>query len=330
MPQAQNDDHALEMRISPTEIKDAPAPFDDRDADVILRSCDLVDFRVFKLVLSLASPVFKSMFTLPQAPSHSQTAMVTDDDHRDGLPVVRLSEDGRTLEDMLRACYPGTSPRVDSLEDIARILVVTEKYEMEAFRMMAREMVSKGFEDHPVSRYIIACRFEFKDIITKTAIACLTQRHKTILQYTSPLWPLITAEQYRRLTLFHYHAGEIASKIPFSKRWLNTLPLFMMSPVQVGCTNCREKRSVPAVGGDDTTVFYAPGCVWEYLTRTARSLKEWPCAMSASCQSVLKGIADPALCGLCGADRRGMMAVVRHSLADAINEAIAVVSSPCL
>lgn len=47
----------------------AQAPFNDPDkaADIILRSGDNVDFYVYRIVLSLASPFFKYMFSLPQA-----------------------------------------------------------------------------------------------------------------------------------------------------------------------------------------------------------------------------------------------------------------------
>lgn len=44
----------------------ASPPFDDPEADIILRSSDNVDFHVYKFLLSLVSPVFKSMFALPQ------------------------------------------------------------------------------------------------------------------------------------------------------------------------------------------------------------------------------------------------------------------------
>src|SRR5258708_4880046 len=46
----------------------ASAPFDHAKADVILRSADGVEFRVFMLFLSLASPFFETLFGLPQAP----------------------------------------------------------------------------------------------------------------------------------------------------------------------------------------------------------------------------------------------------------------------
>ncbi|EIM83866.1 uncharacterized protein STEHIDRAFT_159481 [Stereum hirsutum FP-91666 SS1] len=322
MPEEQNNGSVPPAPSPHTEVKDAPAPFDDRDADVILRSCDLVDFRVFKLVLSLASPVFKSMFTLPQSLSSSQSTVADDDDHRDGIPIVRLSEDARTLEDVLRSFYPVSVPCVDSMEGIARVLAVAEKYEIDTFRRRAREMLLNRVDEDPVSAYTIAVRFQIEAIVAKAAIAFLTIHHTTIMKCSSPLLSLITAEQFRRLLSFHHHAGKVASAMPFSKHWLNTLPSSMMSTIYA-CSRCQEKRSVTAAGGDETIVFYAPGYVWEYLTRAAFELKDWPCAGSASTASVVKGIVDSGSCYSCGRDRTGWMAVVRQSLADAINEAVA-------
>ena len=47
----------------------AKAPFDDLQADLILQSSDKVHFRVFKPILSIASPIFKDMFSIPSPPS---------------------------------------------------------------------------------------------------------------------------------------------------------------------------------------------------------------------------------------------------------------------
>ena len=57
------------------DVVDASSPFDRPDADVILRSCDHVDFRFHKSLLSLASPFFCNMFALPQPPSLPTTTM---------------------------------------------------------------------------------------------------------------------------------------------------------------------------------------------------------------------------------------------------------------
>ncbi|EIM83865.1 uncharacterized protein STEHIDRAFT_159480 [Stereum hirsutum FP-91666 SS1] len=328
MPQGQNDDHAPEMQSSPTEIKDAPAPFDDRDADVILRSCDLVDFRVFKVVLSFASPVFKSMFTLPQSPSSARTIVADDDDHRDGIPVVRLSEDATTLESVLRACYPGTSPHIDCLEDIVRVLTVAEKYEMEVFRVTAREMLLNGLESRPFLRYAIARRFKFKDVCTRAAVASLVLSHKAILQYpsetvTSPLLSLITADQFRHLLLYHYRCGEVASGVPLSRHWLSTLPPLIMSRA-LQCSRCQEKRTpVDTDGQAQPPPFYAPTLLWNTLDRVARALRETPDAKGAT--NVFQSAGDVGSCGLCLINRSGLIVLVRQSLMDAINVAVAEV-----
>lgn len=61
----------------------AEAPFNDTQADLILRSSDGVHFRVFKTVLSLASLTFADMFSIPLPPSEKP---------HDEVQVVSLSD----------------------------------------------------------------------------------------------------------------------------------------------------------------------------------------------------------------------------------------------
>lgn len=65
-------------------------------ADVILRSSGpkVVEFRVHKAILSIASPVFEDMFSLPQPVTEK------------ALPVCDVSEDAITVEALLRLVYP--------------------------------------------------------------------------------------------------------------------------------------------------------------------------------------------------------------------------------
>ena len=84
----------------PTRINTATSPsdtFDFSDADLVIRSSDFVDFRVHKLVVSLASPFFKDLLSSSQ-PSDSETI--------DGLHVVQLSEDSELLNSLLSMLYP--------------------------------------------------------------------------------------------------------------------------------------------------------------------------------------------------------------------------------
>ena len=50
------------------------APFDDDDADIIFRSSDADDFRLYRVILAKASPVFRTMLQLPQ-PSATSAAI---------------------------------------------------------------------------------------------------------------------------------------------------------------------------------------------------------------------------------------------------------------
>lgn len=74
-----------------------PHDFDNSPtADIVLRSGGLkfVEFRAHRAILSIASPVFETMFSLPQPGAEKS------------LPVCDLSEDANTLEALLRFIYP--------------------------------------------------------------------------------------------------------------------------------------------------------------------------------------------------------------------------------
>ena len=73
------------------------SPFGHPDADIIIRSSDGGDFRMFKIDLVRASPVFSDLLSLPQPPIGTNP-----DDYMDGLPVVRLSESPDVLNIVLQ------------------------------------------------------------------------------------------------------------------------------------------------------------------------------------------------------------------------------------
>jgi hypothetical protein len=84
----------------PTRINTATSPsetFDVSDADLVIRSSDFVDFRVHKLVLSMASPFFKDQLS-PSQPPDTETV--------DGLHVVQLSEESELLNSLLSMLCP--------------------------------------------------------------------------------------------------------------------------------------------------------------------------------------------------------------------------------
>ena len=123
-------------------------------ADVILRSTDLVNFHVHRLVLLTSSPFFADMFSLPQP---------VNDEVIDGLPVVHLSEDAEVLNSLISMLYP-VPPEIPSNDDnILALLAASQKYDMIAVQSSIRAEVSrrgllspKGAEAFRV--HAIACR----------------------------------------------------------------------------------------------------------------------------------------------------------------------------
>ena len=111
---------------SPTvhpHIHTAEYPFNKSEADITLRSSDLVDFHVRRHILFEASPIFESILSIPQ----SHTA-----DGDQARPVVELTEDHTTLDTLLRICYPIVKPVLKrSLEELESAVKAAQKYEME-------------------------------------------------------------------------------------------------------------------------------------------------------------------------------------------------------
>jgi len=94
---------------------------DPPNADIILRSSDLVNFRTNKAILSMSSPFFIDMLSLPQP---------SDDEVVDGLPVVCLSEDAETLKSLLMTLYPIPFVWLDNYHKALAILAASQKYDM--------------------------------------------------------------------------------------------------------------------------------------------------------------------------------------------------------
>ncbi|KAF9781654.1 hypothetical protein BJ322DRAFT_1111574 [Thelephora terrestris] len=103
------------------------------DADVIIRATGTLDFRVHKAILSLVSPFFKDMLTLPQPPSAA----------------------------------PETPPHVDvqDLDDLQSLLLAAKKYDMHfVIHSHKKSFQNRAFiQQDPLHLYAIACACEIDD-----------------------------------------------------------------------------------------------------------------------------------------------------------------------
>ncbi|KZP24505.1 hypothetical protein FIBSPDRAFT_424238 [Athelia psychrophila] len=140
---------------SSLSVTDATVPFDDPKADAILRSSDNVDFRCYKILLSLASTFFEGMFSLPQP------LVEGNDAKKNGLHVIPMEERALVLETILRLCYPSSlrHPPIIELNDIKSLFDAARKYIMEeAEEVIRSRLVSALFlEKKPWRVFGIAC-----------------------------------------------------------------------------------------------------------------------------------------------------------------------------
>ncbi len=117
------------------------------DGDVILRSSDGVDFRVHTLILSLASPFFRDMFSLPQSSLDIQT--------------IHIEENEFVLRTLLSWIYSRdtNSDQVD-LQDALAFLVAARKWQLERPLHLAVTMLEDILgKEVPLRAWAIAIQF---------------------------------------------------------------------------------------------------------------------------------------------------------------------------
>lgn len=98
--------------------------FNNPDADVVLRSSDGVDFHVDLAMLTMASPVFRDMTTLPIPPSQGNTG---------GRPIIPLQTTSTTLELLLQLVHPSMHPNFEQVTDLSvygELLKAADMYHM--------------------------------------------------------------------------------------------------------------------------------------------------------------------------------------------------------
>lgn len=145
----------------------ASKPFDDGNADTILRSCDGIDFYVFKGVLIIHSSIFRDMFSLPDVPCVNQQEC--------GKPVVDLQEPSSTLDTLLRFCYPAHAyPKIWSKEIFVDVMDTAKKFEMEfLYEQIATSFTNDGaLRVSPLECYALAVGFKLSGLARESARKC--------------------------------------------------------------------------------------------------------------------------------------------------------------
>jgi BTB/POZ domain len=112
-----------------------PETLEVPDPNLIMQSSDLVNFRIHKQVLAVASPFFRDLLSLPQ-PSDSESV--------DGIPVVKFPEDAELLNSLVSMLYPVRPVIPDSYDKVLYLLAVCQKYDMDQVQSAIRAEVHRG------------------------------------------------------------------------------------------------------------------------------------------------------------------------------------------
>ena len=148
--------------------------FTTNDGDIILRAGPDLDskhdFCVHKLILSLASPVFKDMFTFPQPPDQA-----LGEGHR--LPIVDIPESPKVIDTILRLIYPGVEPpKIANVPTLTALLSAADKYNITSIYPVLRDALEARLSRHSSFEvYVVACRFGFPEVAKAAARVGNTQ-----------------------------------------------------------------------------------------------------------------------------------------------------------
>jgi BTB/POZ domain len=324
----------------------AEAPFDNAGADLILQSSDEVHFHVFKNIISIASPVFAVMFSLPLPPSGKQLRDAS------GVQVVSLSEHSTALDIALRHIYPVRTPKGDKLHYASILSEFARKYQVEALDRIITGYLVDSIERDPVGVYAIAATNGYNDIGANAARSCLNLPFSGI---QSSYLRCATAEHILELVKYHVDCGKAASDIASSDRtWFSSLAtngiFALYSNEATTSTSALQRSAWGPVGSldgatqpcsctmpdflhtskqpkrgvrSDNRIRSGPRYLWNYLYRSALVLAHHPSAEAITKEDFVVKSND---CHSCARYMRGHMLGLSVVLGGEIKKAVEQVS----
>ncbi|KAJ7751350.1 hypothetical protein B0H16DRAFT_829478 [Mycena metata] len=205
------------MSNSVGDIAPAPAPFvpeypfaNAPAADAILRSADGADFYIHRAILSLVSPVFETMFQLPQP------------DDAPAVPVIDVQEVSAVLDRALRFFYPGAAASVPTLEELQDIMeVLVAKYDVQFIVPAVKQHLQRLKISKPLAVYAVGVQYGWRDVASSAAKQSLKIPLRALGNDPPPELGAITAIAYHNLLQYHYLCGTAARRTADTLEWLS-------------------------------------------------------------------------------------------------------------
>jgi BTB/POZ domain len=218
----------------------AQAPFDNARADLILRSKDEEPMllRVYKSILSMASPVFADMFSLPT------------EGRSDEIQVVDLPEYAKTLDLALRHICPMQSPNVFQLDEMYSLAEFARKYQVDALEQDVKRYLTGAIGHDPVGVFAIAVTYGYKAIGERATRSSLNIEFSRL---ESSFVRHVPAGLYWDLLKYHVECGKAASAVASERSWFSESSLGLNGKFisRNGCPSCNTQdfiglRCVPS------------------------------------------------------------------------------------
>ncbi|KAG1734089.1 uncharacterized protein EDB91DRAFT_1147499, partial [Suillus paluster] len=253
----------------------ASPPFQHARADIILRSSDGIDFRVFTLFLNLASSFF-----------HSIIEQVAQSDQIEGdLPIVPVEENHRVLDIWLRVrfCYPSTlaeDPPLNDFENIIPVLKAARKYSLKPLEHKVRQALISRMEKEPLRCFALAMRTQLD---TEAVLAAKYTLRQSLIPARVPEIDLITAKELLALLTYHQRCGISVQSLGRNLSWITGHYIMNESYQWIigGSCSC-ESSSQFLLSGQRPLKWWS-----EYMEKSLTSLSDKP-----SGHTVLVGIDD--------------------------------------
>ncbi|KAI0369221.1 hypothetical protein BV20DRAFT_418470 [Pilatotrama ljubarskyi] len=196
------------------DIRAAGPPFDNSAADTVLQSSDGVQFHVHSIIVAEASEVFAGMFTIPLPPLQpgvdSSSSSSDPDVSADGRPVARLEEDSRTLDSLLRLCYPVPDPQLGDPAEVQRVLAAAMKYQMEEATALMHNALSALLPGRALEVWAAACSLRLDPDADDAAFEMCAGPDPVVLPARAPpLLEEVTAGEYFRLSKYLARSGQV-------------------------------------------------------------------------------------------------------------------------
>ncbi|KAI9061282.1 hypothetical protein FKP32DRAFT_1594627 [Trametes sanguinea] len=141
----------------------AADPFYSKDANVILRTVDDVEFRVHKYLIKLAAPALAALISLAPYQTSSSSS-------RTQRRLLNLPQTSDVLDTFLRFVYPVEEPSL-GLDDIAALLELANRYSASGViaRMRTHLLLPEHLETDPTTVYALASYAGLKHVARTAA-----------------------------------------------------------------------------------------------------------------------------------------------------------------